>query len=1081
MANHRLITSGSLSSLQSAFFREITKEREGKSPFHPVIVLCGSSFLGHYLARELARSGVPHAGIGWVTFNQLADELAGHALQDKQSVQLPGGGKELLVRKLARELGGKGYFAGVHDLPHFASVMAATLTDIEDSLIDFSAARKRATAELRQVQAKIGAVGQFYEEYRAGLATRRWLSEADLLAEAGLQAVDFANRFATDKLFVYGFYEMTGAQREFLRQLLGNISLTAFLVSEAGDNSRMAVSKPLHSWWLSQGAAEEGVAAEEATRDLTALRRHIFKSSAGGAAPTTAGDTRAATGDESVRVLSCPHEVSEAREIAREAIRLKRDCGIEFTDMAVLVRDSETYLPLMAATFGQVGVPFYLRDGLPLDRSGIGRSLLALLRLPEADYRRGEVMQWLTLGVVASEAPLTLWDRLSAQAGIVEGESQWREKLQGLVDAYEAKLKKSGKEEREDGEIRRNRLEFWLGTARELQAFALSLLQQLNDWRRQTTWAALADAATAMLCSYHRPGAERDQVQEEIAKLAELDRLGEPASSSDFVEAVASALAATSRQEGKLERTGVHLLSLASARHTRFRVVFIPGLVERSFPQAGRQDPILLDDERRALSAATGGATGLPLKSLRPQEERLLFLLGLEAARERVVLTEPRADATSGAEKSPSNFLLSSLECLEGRPFTREDLHRSGAARVQVVPNSAMLHHDAGSAMDAREFDLSKVADCLASRQPEASRYLEQVLPGFACAVTAEQAQWGSDRLTAYDGLLGSEECRQALAGDFPDDHVYSPTALETYATCPYHFFLQHVLKLKELEEPEAIEELDALSKGNLYHHILEDFYREMQANGHLPLVVNDLELYNNAIARLGQRRFKETEQAGLAGPAATWELDQKLILEDLRHYVLVEIDRGGALLPQEFEMCFGMGESPVLEVATPVTTLRFRGKVDRLDLSADRKSARVIDYKSGSWPISARVNADLAGGTELQLPLYLLAAKMFYPEISLPDSSAEYYYVTQKGGRKARQFRGAELAAKDQDFRAMLQAIVTGCRNGIFPRCPEVKRFPQCGKCEFTRIGDPRREALWEQKLRDPQLGSFLDMREKE
>jgi hypothetical protein len=56
-------------------------------------------------------------------------------------------------------------------------------------------------------------------------------------------------------------------------------------------------------------------------------------------------------------------------------------------------------------------------------------------------------------------------------------------------------------------------------------------------------------------------------------------------------------------------------------------------------------------------------------------------------------------------------------------------------------------------------------------------------------------------------------------------------------------------------------------------------------------------------------------------------------------------------------------------------TGLVIGGKIDRLDVSADRLIARVIDYKTGAMPkdIAGRI---LAGGRELQRCLYAFAVQ---------------------------------------------------------------------------------------------------------
>src|SRR5262249_3574305 len=74
------------------------------------------------------------------------------------------------------------------------------------------------------------------------------------------------------------------------------------------------------------------------------------------------------------------------------------------------------------------------------------------------------------------------------------------------------------------------------------------------------------------------------------------------------------------------------------ARGRAFRIVFVPGLAERVVPQRPHEDPLLLDDRRRALDGA------LVDQDQRGSAERLLLTIAIGAARERVYLSYPRLD-----------------------------------------------------------------------------------------------------------------------------------------------------------------------------------------------------------------------------------------------------------------------------------------------------------------------------------------------------------------------------------------------------------------------------------------------------
>jgi RecB family exonuclease len=623
---------------------------------------------------------------------------------------------------------------------------------------------------------------------------------------------------------------------------------------------------------------------------------------------------------------------------------------------------------------------------------------------------------------------------------------------------------------------RRPALQYRRTQAENLLAFMEQLFATGSEWQRCRTWTLLAESAATFLGRFHPPNRECEQVQEALASLGNLDRLGEAVDLVEFRAAAEARLNASSRQVGILEQTGIHLLSLSAARHTRFRVVFVPGLAERSFPVPGRQDPILLDDERRALSAPDAA---LPLKSARPQEERLLFLLAVNAARERLVLTLPRAEAVSGAARIPSYYVLSSLECLAGTPVSYSRLSGGGDPRVLLVRRSSWLTQTAQTALDLREFDLGRIEACLESAQPETGRYLERCSPNFARALASEQGQWGTPAFTAYDGMLSSPECRQALDHMFSVERVYAATALERYASCPYRFFLHDVLHVRELDDPAASDSIAATDKGELIHAILREFYAAMKAQNRLPLAGKDFESCRQVLAETCARHFAEVERNGLAGLPATWELNRRFILQDLERHLLAEIEAEGNWLPVDFERSFGIDDAAsCVEAPAGDSSLKFRGVIDRVDLDRERHAVRVVDYKSGKLRHRARVL--LEGGRALQLPLYLFAAKALYPGVELQPSQAEYCYLTRAGQWSTCVFTGADLIEKQADIREILGTMLSGCRSGAFPHWPAGNGSAGCENCEYRSVGDPRREALWKRKQTDERLHAFQQMREK-
>ena len=84
------------------------------------------------------------------------------------------------------------------------------------------------------------------------------------------------------------------------------------------------------------------------------------------------------------------------------------------------------------------------------------------------------------------------------------------------------------------------------------------------------------------------------------------------------------------------------------ARGRSFRVVFVPGLAERMFPQKPREDPLMLDDLRGGVDASLTTQHG------RLAAERLLLQLAAGAASERLSVSYPRIELSESRARVPS-------------------------------------------------------------------------------------------------------------------------------------------------------------------------------------------------------------------------------------------------------------------------------------------------------------------------------------------------------------------------------------------------------------------------------------------
>ena len=1021
-----LVTGPFRPTLEAALEQQLRRAKTD-DPGAPVVVLVGSNVLALDLRRRLAER-LPLWDVRFLTFRELAAALGAERMRARGRRPLPPLGESQLVAKVIRE-GVTGYFDPVANLPGFARTTASSIKDLKEAGIG-------PQLLTRLPGAKLGAFRGFFDGYQAALEAAGFYDEADLYVEAAEHAED-VEWVAGAAFITYGFYDLTGLQRRLVQVLGGRARSSAALVP-AEPGAAFEYCEPLIEWFIAAGYARSASSSAET------LAGRLFGPATGKPAAT-----------HEVRVLSAPGEPREAREVVRQIVELAGQ-GVAFDEIGVLLRHGDAYSRVLRDALERCGVPYFMSGGVPLSETRSARALMMLADLLAGELPRAQVMQFVHFAPLDFEAlightPSTSdWERLSIEAGVVEGLDGWSHGLGRLADRCHAADEDDAPSRPAD-------------ELPHLRAFIGRLVEAKRALADAATWTDRVGRLTETYERWTEPGDERDRVCAEVRRLAELDALGATATSEDVRAAVSELLDQSSLSPAGFQRGRVFIGDLFRARGLGFRAVIVPGMVEKGFPAQGRQDPILLDSERSRLAKAAGPAAFLPLKGGRVAEERTLFALAVSAADERTTLTFPRLDVASGRERVPSHFLTGLFEALTGQRsapgalesssfFTRVSMFRAGGG---------------GTDVDLAEFDLHTVVRLVESGKARQALFLADESASFKRGIEVETARWQEGRFTAFDGLAGAG---RTLAGE-----VMAPTRIETYAGCPFIYFLRHVLKVDVLEEPERLERITPLERGALLHRVFRRAYARCFAG--------DGEVSGDALAAaLREAAEAEFGRRGAMGPGLTWALDRAEMIRDLERFAALDTAERAELgaRPARFEMRFGMpsrgGEEDEASTEQPLALevggkiYRFKGKVDRIDFIG-ATGARVIDYKTGA--ATAKPDA-FAGGAALQLPIYLLAVDML--AVGREVAEAAYAYATGRGGFRSVAFSRAALDTRRAELDQIITTVESCIEAGLFVATFDAKR---CRSCDFRDACGPNCDLLFGRKMSDPRVAALLALRD--
>jgi ATP-dependent helicase/DNAse subunit B len=281
------------------------------------------------------------------------------------------------------------------------------------------------------------------------------------------------------------------------------------------------------------------------------------------------------------------------------------------------------------------------------------------------------------------------------------------------------------------------------------------------------------------------------------------------------------------------------------------------------------------------------------------------------------------------------------------------------------------------------------------------------------------------------------------LALRFGPGQPWSSSRLETYAKCPFYFWAAYAMELEPRELPQA--GFDVLILGSIYHLVLEKLYNSVpdgtpdRLRAELPTVAK--KVFDAAPNDYGFR------------PTPLWERQQEELTRVLRRTVDALIETAGEYKPLIQELPFGLKQRPPL-VLRGEHPLHLRGYIDRVDRAPDGR-LRIIDYKAGSTPISAR---GLTDGQRLQLPLYALAAE---DALDAEVASGFYWHIgsARPSSLKLEKYDGGVVGAIEtaRDYAQTIGAAV--CAGQFAPAPPDDGCPAFCPAVMFCQLYKPR---LW-------------------
>lgn len=626
----------------------------------------------------------------------------------------------------------------------------------------------------------------------------------------------------------------------------------------------------------------------------------------------------------------------EAKEVIRHIVRN----NIQFDKVSIVAVNVDSYMQLFLHLTEKYSdsarideLPITFGSGIPLSQTGPARLLMAILRWITDGYRVKDFINLFQVGAIKIDQPdeNMPFGRTTIINSIKGSDLKWQR--ESYVPTLEKYL-----EAMECGTKRSLAVQWLIKTLSE----KVFLLIPNADEQNRINTINMRDGLKQLLTLLSKSTSQID-VMGLNAVLEELDCIIENTNmaSSQFCKIISERLKerrimAESPQPGKL-----HLQQYRGAEWIQRVYTFLIGCDYDSFPSVPVEDPILLDEDRwPALTRA---------------EEKIKYNLDdmirfLSSIRGNLFVSYPYFDTDNHRRFYPS-YIFTMFENLSKEEYGK-------------IRTCEMLLSEDETAID--EEDVMIGLSIRNKKMPLAHEEINVSMVALSDSKLDPRNQSG----------------------------VLSASSIQVFLQCRYRYYLQYILKLKQISDTKA-DILGWMSEqqiGNLYHEIFECFIKD---------VINDKSLIvdkESAVAHIMGITTHLLDRYEKELPVASslhTEKQKKDIYENVLRFAQEEVQANMEYTPCHVEYPFGIGEVCQIHLADG-RSVTVQGYIDRVDYCPSRDSYKISDYKTGSTFGYEIVGEDGLNEKKIQPVLYYLALRKLnqLPRIE----KAEYRFVTRKG-----------------------------------------------------------------------------------
>ena len=651
---------------------------------------------------------------------------------------------------------------------------------------------------------------------------------------------------------------------------------------------------------------------------------------------------------ENIKIFLAKNQYSEIEEIAKKIRTLVRENKLRYKDISIITKNIESYASLVRAIFNKYEIPVFIDEKRDLNQNIIVQYLLAILEVLNKNFANEAVFGYI-------------------KSGFCDIEKEEIFKLENYCNKWGIKQSKWKRDFKYDLESENKRQE--TERLNEIRKFIINPLLKLQEnIKKEKT----AKNITKVLYQFMQEQNIDEKITRKIEKLEEkklVDLISEYKTSYKVIMDVLDEIVLIFQEDNmtidkysKILKIGLKNSGLGKIPGTQDQVifgdvdrsrshkvdtVFIIGLNDGNFPSVNKDEGFLNDADREILKKDGIELAKGTIDKL--YEDNFNIYKTFTTAENQIYLSYSSSDS-DGKSLRPSIFINKIKNIFPNIKEESDIINK----KYEIV-NKTITYEEL----------IENIA--LLGNKKEIDDIWYEIYQYYK-----KQNEWNTKLTDDLKGLNYSnlpdnikKENIEKLYGNTLNTSI---SRLEKYRSCPFSYYLQYGLKLREKEQLK----IQSFNTGSFMHETIDEFFEYVKQED-----LNLAELEEKQILEIVSKIIDEDLNLSknfIFTATAKYKVLvrrlKRIVSKALKYIIETIIHSDFSIEGTEVEFSKKGEYKPILLQLENGKKIEITGKIDRIDTSTqnDGKYLRIIDYKSSAKNIDLN---EVYAGLQIQLLTY--------------------------------------------------------------------------------------------------------------